>query len=230
MKAQGSMNSTVKGKIRNRTRPAALLLAAAALCAGCSSELASFDDTYTPASVEENYPIKVVQRPVQLRLAVQQGGLQADEMKQVTRFAREANAHASTPVTVAYPSRSALARSMAGQAAGLLVSNGVPRQYVLVTPADAPGNEITLAFARKVAETKPCGDWSKNLAGNQFNETAPNFGCAYQQNVAAMVTNPEDLQRPREATPSLSTAQGPALEKYYSGTWTNPTTDTGLSQ
>ena len=222
--------TTAMGKFENRAARTALLVAIAALCAGCTTELASFDDTYTPASVEENFPIKVVERPVKLRLDVQTSGLQAEEVKQVASFAREATAHAATPVTVAYPSGNALAKQVAGQAAGLMAREGVPRQYILVTPHDGSGNVVTLAFARKATETKPCGDWSQNLAGNQFNESGPNFGCAYQQNFAAMVANPEDLRRPQEATPALSAAQAPALEKYYSGEWITPTTDTSVSQ
>jgi pilus assembly protein CpaD len=79
-----------------------------------------------------------------------------------------------------------------------------------------------------VAETKPCGDWSENLRANQFNESGTAFGCAVQQNFAAMVTNPEDFVEPPPQTPTQSATQNPALERYNNGTWTAPTSDSSF--
>lgn len=229
MKARGKMSYFGTARPRKHLTAALLMASVAALCAGCTTELASFDDTYTPASVDENFPITVSSRPVRLAFEVEDGGLQAAQLQQVSAFAREASAHATTPVTVSFPEGSQLAKRAAGQAAGVLVHEGLPRQYILVTPYAGGGRDVTLTFARKVAETRQCGNWTENLAGNKFNESGPNFGCAFQQNFAAMIANPEDLQHPRTAAPSLSAAQNPALEKYYSGTWITPTTDSTLS-
>lgn len=104
-----------------RITASASLLAAATLLAGCSTELASFDDTYVPASVEENFPITVVERPVKLTVKATAGGIPSGEVNEVIRFGKKAAATASTPVTVGYPSRSKAARQAANQAAGLLV-------------------------------------------------------------------------------------------------------------
>ena len=205
-----------------------LLIATATLCFGCTQELASFDDTYVPQSVEDNYPIKVVERPVRLAVYATPSGLRPADVNEVIDFAHKAATGAATPVTVAYPAGSKMARQSAGQAAGILVRQGVARQSIVVTPRNGSSNEVTLAFATKAVETKPCGDWSQNMRGNQFNESGPNFGCAYQQNFAAMIANPEDLVRPQPATPAQSASQVPALQNYYGGKWTTPTTDTTL--
>lgn len=229
MKAIAQMKTDAREKSRSRMKILTLLAAMATLCAGCTSELASFDDTYSPPSVDENFPITVVERPVKLQLEAKGAGLQPSDAGRIAGFAREASAHATTPVTIAYPARNPSAKRMAGQAAGLLERGGVRRPSILVTPYDGSGTSVTLAFARKVAETRPCGNWTENMAGNQFNESGPNFGCAFQQDFAAMVANPGDLQQPRAATPPSSAAQAPALADYYSGKWLAPTTDASLS-
>ena len=144
------------------------------------------------------------------------------------RFGKKVAATASTPVTVGYPSRSKAARQAANQAAGLLVQQGVARQAIIISPVGGAGHAVTLTFAAKVAETKPCGDWSENLRANQFNESGTAFGCAVQQNFAAMVTNPEDFETPRRQTPTQSATQNPTLERYNNGTWTTPTSDSSF--
>ena len=226
MKGATHMHRTGAGFQMNWIVTGLLLTVTAVLCAGCSQELASFDDNYVPQSIDENFPIKVVERPVRLSLEATPGGLRTKDANLVIDFARKAATAASTPVTVAYPAGSKLARQSANQAAGILVRQGVSRQAVIVTPKDGGTNEITLAFATKVAVTKPCGDWSQNMRGNQFTESGPNFGCAFQQNFAAMVANPEDLNRPQPSSPATSASQATAIDTYNAGKWTTPTTDT----
>jgi pilus assembly protein CpaD len=132
-------------------------------------------------------------------------------------------------VTVSYASGSKLAKQAAGEAARLLVREGVSAHAVRVTPHEGRANDVTLAFVSKFAQTKPCGDWSENLRANQFNDSGPNFGCAFQQNFAAMVANPEDLEAPQVADRATSAAQKPALDNYESGEWHKPIEDDTLS-
>lgn len=209
---------------RPRLLATAMLLGlTSGLVSGCSSELASFQDTYVPASVDENFPIKVVDRPVQLTVDAVAGGLRHADTKQVARFAQAAAATRSpSPVVVSYPAHNKAARTAAGQAAGLIAQQGVPRQSIVVTPRDSKGSAVTMTFAKKVAETRECGDWSQNMRANQWNDSGPNFGCAIQQNFAAMVENPEDFVHARQMTPAMSAAQSAALAAYQSGEWTAP--------
>jgi len=208
---------------------AILLAAASALLAGCGNELASFQDTYVPASVAENYPIKVVERPVQYTVEAVPTGLPHADVKTVSRFGQAAaGARSATPVVVSYAAGSKQARKAAEQISGLIVQQGVQRQSVVLTPRAGKDHAVTMTFARKVAETRPCGDWSENMRPNQRNESGPNFGCAVQQNVAAMVSNPEDFEKSRPMTPAMSAAQSAALAAYQAGDWTTPSTDAGF--
>jgi len=42
------------------------------------------------------------------------------------------------------------------------------------------------------------------MARTGLNDTYPNFGCTQQNNIAALVANPEDFNHPRAVTPSDS--------------------------
>ncbi|SEC45528.1 pilus assembly protein CpaD [Rhizobiales bacterium GAS191] len=61
---------------------------------------------------------------------------------------------------------------------------------------------IRLSFAELAAKVShSCGRWPKDLSGSTTregieNEQYWNFGCAYQQNIAAQVADPIDLVRP----------------------------------
>lgn len=204
-----------------RLAATAILALASGALSGCSSDFASIDDVYVPASVAENNPIKVVDRPVKLTVSATSNGIEASDVSNVKDFARSA-ASSSAKVTVAYPSGSSKARRSAAQAAGILSRQGVAHAAISMTPYEGSSNSVTLSFTTKMAVTKPCGSWDRNMRGNQFNEPDPNLGCSNQQNVAAMVSNPEDLQHSRTMSPASSAAQGAALKDYYDGSWAEP--------
>lgn len=209
---------------RTRVAASAGFLAMALLLAGCSTELASFDDTYVPATAQEIFPIKVVERPVRLTVQTGPGGLLPGEVSAVTRFGKDAAARASTPISLHYSPASKTGRQAASQTAAILEKQGLPRNAIIAAP-DGKGHALTLTFSAKVAETKPCGSWTENLRPNQFNEPGTAFGCAVQQNVAAMVANPGDFEEARPMPTSESAPQMPALKHYGDGTWTTPSAD-----
>lgn len=76
---------------------------------------------------------------------------------------------------------------------------------------------IRLAFNRIVAHTAPCGPFPDQLSENGENRNYHNFGCATQQNLAAMVASPLDLLYPRGMTPADATRRSTVLEKYRTG-------------
>ena len=80
-----------------------------------------------------------------------------------------------------------------------LVQMGVPRSKILVgTHPVADGDRrVEISFVAYVAHTEPCGDWSHDANDTEDNLPMPNFGCAVQHNIAAMVDNPRDLEESR---------------------------------
>ena len=76
---------------------------------------------------------------------------------------------------------------------------GISRDRILIATHSAPGNDSRLEvnYIAYRAHADACGDWSTDLDNTIDNRPAPNFGCATQHNIAAMVSDPRDLLGPR---------------------------------
>jgi len=100
-----------------------------------------------------------------------------------------------------------------------LASLGVARSRIMVGTHEATDGDtrVEIGYLGYVAHTDPCGDWSKDLSNTAANQSAPNFGCAVQHNIAAMVSDPRDLVQPRPMTDSNATRRNTVLGKYEKG-------------
>lgn len=76
---------------------------------------------------------------------------------------------------------------------------------------------LVLTYRRYVASASPCGNWSENYAFNPNNELSPNFGCATQNNLAALVADPADLIGPRDWDPAYAPRRDQVIENYRVG-------------
>lgn len=204
-----------------------LLCGKAALLAGCSQDFASVDDAYVPVLAEERFPIEVTDKPFKLSVSARAGNLANEDINRLQSFARAAQSDGASPVIVSYPSGSTKAKGVSQQAVQVLTSQGLDQSRIRTTIYTGKTDVVALSFTRKTASTKECGDWSENLANNAKNEPYPNYGCFLQNNLAAMVTNPEDFIAP--ATPGASTAASRtfAIERHQSGEWTSPANSDG---
>lgn len=82
---------------------------------------------------------------------------------------------------------------------GMLVSETAPVTAGAITPGTA-----RIVVTRSTASVPNCPNWSKTTEANFNSSTHPNYGCAVNSNLAAMVADPEDLVRGRESTPENS--------------------------
>lgn len=228
---------------RSATRPVAarlLPLALAALLAGaCTPRLADRDITGTTGTVSSDYrvnhPIRIVEgeRSVDLFVGSGRGGLTPEQRAQVAAFAGAWRRDSSGVLTIDVPAgtpNELAARATAKEVRSVLTAYGVPASAIDLRPArPAPAvalagdlAPIRLGYARVEARTTPCGLWPDDLgptAARTTFENRPyyNFGCATQQNLAAMVAEPEDLVQPRPETPPMAKRRQTVLEKYRSG-------------
>ncbi len=165
---------------------------------GCGVYLdAELDDVYTPPMHYQRHPITVVKDTARIELVPHGNGLTAVERNEVARFAQSALINASHSIGLKHP-RSA--RATADEVASILMEQGVPPARIVATAYDRRG-PVVLTFTRNMAVMSPCGDWNESLSRSGENEPFPNFGCAHQQNIAAIVANPNDLVMPRAETP-----------------------------
>lgn len=220
---------TAHRKMPNTFRLAATLLlcGSATLLAGCSQEFASFDDTYVPAFSEERFPISVVDKPFKLTIPTKTGKIANDDMTRLVSFARAAQGKGASRVTVSYPSGSRKAAAASQEAVNILRSQGVQPAMIRRAAYKGKSDVVALSFTQRVAETKPCGNWSRDVSTSAKNEPTPDFTCSNQNNLAAMVANPDNFIAPSRPTSRDSAGQIPAIQSHQAGTWTSPVNSGG---
>ena len=76
---------------------------------------------------------------------------------------------------------------------------------------------ITLSYNREVAVGPECGIWEHNLADDRSNIPYDNLGCAQQNNLAAMIAYPSDLENVRAMSPRSGERRGHVWKKYVKG-------------
>ena len=85
------------------------------------------------------------------------------------------------------PAVTSAIREIAGRY-GLMISDVAPATAGMVQPGQA-----RVVITRTSAAVPGCPDWSAKSDMNYNNATSPNFGCAVNSNLAAMVADPQDL-------------------------------------
>jgi pilus assembly protein CpaD len=180
--------------------------------AACSNGEFALDDTYVPATHYERYPIEVTRGPVRMDISSKQGSLQASQINAVSAFSRAARNSGGSRITILRPSAGGASGKVARQTYQLLVQSGIlPGMISQKTYPGASKAPVQLTYIRSVAVTKECGDWSTDLATTSNNELHPNYGCAVQNNIAAMVVNPDDFVAPRASTLAYAAMRTPAI-------------------
>jgi pilus assembly protein CpaD len=95
-------------------------------------------------------------------------------------------------------SSNAAAREDVARLAGL--HGMVMEETAPVTPGNVVPGTARIVVTRSVASVPDCPNWSKTSESNYNSGTHPNYGCAVNGNLAAMVADPEDLVRGRKST------------------------------
>ncbi len=219
-----AQNHDHAGSARLSASVRAILLTtvAAAMLAGCARR-----DSITVGSVPDDYrtnhPITVAEKEEKIDLPVGTGD---HAMSQVQRVALNGYmAHydrsAGAPITILYPTgtaNAAAASLVAADIARQIHRSGVSGGRVLSMPYEAGSPEasppIRVSYRRMKASTGECGRWPDDLLKTTENKHYANFGCAYQNNLAAQIANPADLLGPRAPGDIDAENRGDALDEY----------------
>jgi pilus assembly protein CpaD len=86
---------------------------------------------------------------------------------------------------------------------GMIVGDTAP-----LTPGNIVPGTARIVVTRSSASVPNCPNWSKTTDSNYNSGNHPNYGCAVNGNLAAMVADPEDLVRGRESTLRKDTGAG----------------------
>lgn len=201
----------------------AAAVAVVALMAGCAQRnsiiVGSIPDDY-----RTNHPIVIAEKEKTIDIPVgsTERGLSRIHKVAVDGFIAGYDRGSAPLVSVLVPYGSPnehAARLVATDMAARLHARGVPRGSILHQPYDARGYgtsaPIRLAYVEMAAQTGPCGRWPEDmLEDSNANKHWANYGCSYQNNLAAQVANPADLLGPRRMTEIDTERRGRSIDDY----------------
>ncbi|MEO0397964.1 MAG: CpaD family pilus assembly protein [Pseudomonadota bacterium] len=211
-----------------------LWIAIAALAASaCSTAINGPDDAIT---YREEHPITVDSQAVTLTLPTTSydRGLSSVDEARLRAFADAYLNKGHGPVTFTASTDTGETRSadVIADAQQVLYDAGVPRSAMTTTAyvATANGsNDVVLSYTHYVATPSACGVWSGVRKRDFQNLRSPNFGCAAQNNLAAMVADPRDLVRPADMTAPDSQIRIRGVQSFREGEVTSSARDAAIA-
>ena len=200
------------------------------LCAGlalASCQTRSASTTLPPNDYKTRHPIVVVEAAETLDIPV---GLSTDALSPATHsaiagFAQHFHEKRASAIQIMVPSGAAnevTATYLAGEVRRTLIQSGIPESRIEHMAYRSSNPEINapirLAFPTiKAKLTKQCGLWPEDLGKSHENRDYYNFGCATQQNLAAIIADPQDLLSPRAMTAADASRRDIIFDKYRLG-------------
>jgi pilus assembly protein CpaD len=203
-----------------------LATAAATMISGCTSTV---QDGMIVGSVDDyriNHPITLSEREQTFDLVVASNANSPtkDQLRSVDGFLSSYGDNGSGPIALLLPlgsSNQAAAGIVGRKLAGYISGKKAGRSGVTTVFYHAQSKNdlapIRITYRSLVASTNACGNWPKDLTHTIQNKHYENFGCAYQQNLAAQIVNPNDLQGPRKQSEIDATNRDRVIGQYQSG-------------
>ncbi|RVD65242.1 CpaD family pilus assembly protein [Mesorhizobium sp. M7A.F.Ca.ET.027.03.2.1] len=210
-----------RSRISRRAVPV-LAVAVAALLAGCAQR-----DSITVGAIPDDYrtnhPIVIAEKNQKIDLPVGAGdrGMTGSQRDTLLGFLDGYDRSAAPTLTIQVPSGSAnevAATAAARDFARLAIASGVKRNRLVVTSYQAASSEISspvrVAYVAVRAQTDKCGRWPADLVDTSENKHYADFGCSYQNNLAAQMANPADLLGPRKLSTIDAENRGAVIDVY----------------
>src|SRR5262245_18437552 len=210
----------------------ALALIAAALLSGCA-----YRDSIVVGAVPDDYrtnhPISIQEQEqvLDLPVAPSDHGITDRQRVALEGFLSGYDLSAAPYLRIMVPSGSANEFAASKAAKGFAreaIANGVPKSRIMILSYQAASAEtsspIRVAFAAMRTQTGRCGRWPADILHDSAeNRHYANFGCSYQNNLAAQLANPEDLLGPRKQTPIDAERQDVVIQRYrVAPSWVEP--------
>lgn len=188
-----------------------ILLAAAVLSTvGCAAQFNGHEQALT---VAEEHPIAVDSQTVTMTLAENGGALSSLDEARLRAFADSYMNNGHGALTVTTPS--------GADAAGVrdfLNRHGVPLSSIVEADyRSGDARDVILSYTHYVATPSACGIWEGMRERDYRNMRSPNFGCATQNNLAAMIGDPHDLIAPADMTSPDSATRIRGVTKFRKG-------------
>jgi pilus assembly protein CpaD len=201
-----------------------LVLAAlsASLLAGCAKR-----DSITVGAIPDDYrtnhPIVISEREEVMDVPVGASALRMSRGQRdvVAGFLAGYDPETGAPMRILVPANTVNAPAalmISHEIEGLARARGVHPGNILVQSYQASSPEasapIRVGYYAMRASTGPCGRWPEDMLKTHDNKHWANFGCSYQNNLAAQIANPADLIGPRKPTEIDPENRAAAIEQY----------------
>lgn len=207
-------------------RPAffALAVTSVVLLSGCA--MAPRDSVIVgsiPDDYRTNHPIVIAEKDqvIDIPVGVGDRGMTQIQRVALSGFFDDYDRSAAPLVSIMVPSGgiNELAASHAGHDfAKLAKASGVPKSRIEITSYQSPSPEaaapIRVVYTAMSAQTDKCGRWPDDVLETTDNKHYTNFGCSYQNNLAAQLANPADLLGPRKQTTIDAERRGRVIDGY----------------
>jgi len=208
-----------------KTRHLLAALATCLLLSACAED--KFEQQHSALlSVDERHPIKIEQHPVAMELPIAPGTrrLSGGQLGQVSSFLSDYKSKGQGSLVVRVPSgtrNETAARSAVNDirlvAAEQGIAPGMVRFQLYRQKAKGAVPPVVLSYNATVAVGPECGNWPDSVTANPNNRHYPDYGCATQHNLAAMIANPNDLVQARAMTPRPAARNDTVYGKYVKG-------------
>lgn len=204
----------------------------AALLAGCAAR-----DSVTVGAVPDDYrtnhPIVIAEKEqvIDLPVGASERGMTKTQRVALGGFLSDYDRSAAPVLNILVPvgSQNSVAASQAGSDfAHYAKKFGVPASRIMLSSYQAGAADVSapvrVSYTAMTAQTNKCGRWPEDIVANTSdNKHYANFGCSYQNNLAAQVANPADLLGPRKMTEPDAERRSTVIDDYRSGpTWNDP--------
>ncbi len=200
----------------NGLRLISLLITSIAL-SGCALLYNGDNEALT---VAERHPITVDQQTFSMTVTVDPtvSALSREALAELDEFMRVYRTRGHGPLTVTAPSGTG--NDLEGQQTAAQVRTALnalglaytDMQGATYRTAERPA-PVLVSFTQYVASGPVCGVFKGGIVNQYKNLSPPNFGCADQQNFAAMVADPRDLTTVPTPAPSNGLGLVTAIER-----------------
>ncbi len=214
-----------------RAAAAAAVLAIAGAVLGCDQYDRLSDTTAVALSdpeVRHRIGFSAKRETLRVQLPPPGESLSHNQVADIYRFAKRFRAESNGRLSLSLPAKGAASARIADDIRVALREAEVDEQLVDKSyngTARGPGAIVRLSYVRPIAVPPECGLWYRDVGHDRQHIPYPQWGCATQRNLAGMVANARDLQRPQDEQPSSSERRAALWSKYAPPNATVPTDD-----
>jgi pilus assembly protein CpaD len=174
----------------------------AAFIGACETDIVEHDTSYSHPTTAQRKMARLDVGPLYA------GKPNPTDSGRIDEFLHAYQTQGERPLEVTVPGKSTddpIAREHALQLANALMQRGVPAEDINLYVAETQTKgTASVTFPIYVTTPEECGYAGEPWDFGHDNAIHPNYGCALQHNIDAMVANPRDLVYPREMTPGRS--------------------------